>query len=267
MSTAIIRRFSSFALCFLRAGRSGAESSKCATVVDMVGGWLFGWFRSLQESSQITIMLALLGFVGVLGAAIITGFFGLRAPTPSGSNLELVDVSILKESQRATTLDVKVRNTGGQVAFLKEADFEVQRVWELRSAVFAERVRSTYSYDVMLSPKGAPYNRTEKLAQRIDPNGVDRFTLDLALDPRAKLDTETGTIEYVFLIDMNLTYNEDNEVVSSEKVLLVQPLPYENEAYSFRTVRAHNQEVAEEVDSTEGIKSENVERVIRYLSR
>src|SRR5215216_2662671 len=144
------------------------------------------WFRR----QRITIQAAIIGAVAVLAAALITGFFGLLQPFATGisqrlfdtSDLELVDVSFSEESNEATTLDIKVRNTGEKVAYLKEADFRVERTWELRSLHFPIWVPVSQNYDVTLSPSDTPYTRTVKLSQAIEPNEVDRFTFTLALN-------------------------------------------------------------------------------------
>lgn len=195
------------------------------------------------------------------------------------SDLELVDVSFGTESGKATTLDVKVRNTGEKIAYLKEADFRVERVWELRSAASPAVVQVSGNYDVILDPTGAPYVRTFKLSQGVKPNAVDRFTFSLALNERAR---SAADANYVFLTEMDLVYDEDDKVVGSGTLLFVRDVPWQDAELYFprgapgpedanndpfyKAVREHNAQVVDEIGATEGTKSESLEKLIRYIS-
>jgi hypothetical protein len=200
------------------------------------------------------------------------------------SNLELVDASF-EETAEATTLNIKVRNTSGKVAYLKEANFNVEKTWELWSTIFPARVPVSRNHDVTLAPDGAPYTRTVKLSQRIDPNEVDRFTFSFALNDRARAYSEKTN--YVFLISLDLIDDRDNEVASSEKLLFVRELPWQqaesgiktyfpygntgpvvrHQEPSFRAVRAHNAQDVDEISRIEGTKSQSLDKLTRYISQ
>jgi hypothetical protein len=233
--------------------------------------------------------------VGVRAAAIAGGFallvllvevvVPMIAQTWSDeSNLELVDASF-EETAEATTLDIKVRNTSRKVAHLKEANINVEKTWELWSTIFPARVPVSRNHDVTLTPDGAPYTRTVNLSQSIDPNEVERFTFSFALNDRARAYSEKTN--YVFLTTLDLVYVRGDEVASSEKLLFVRELPWQqaesgiktyfphgvpgpvdrHQEPSFRAVRGHNAQVVDEISRIEGTKSQSLNKLIRYNSQ
>lgn len=188
------------------------------------------------------------------------------------SELELVDIN-LKEQARATILDIKVRNVGEKVAYLKEADFKVAKTWELQSNTFPAYLPSSRNYDMLLAPTGAPYKETEKLSQVIGSNKVDRFTFTIGLDPPRR---DPGNIQYVFLLSSDLIYDEDDKVVSGGEFLIVIHQALGPKHYFFPNVppnslsgrwHSHNQEVLGEIRTIEGMKSESLKKLIRQTSQ
>jgi hypothetical protein len=250
----------------------------------MVVRRLSTWFRY----QRVEIRAAIIGLIGV----IILGIVTLLGPITSElfqrsvnrCDLELVDATF-EESAEATTLDIKVRNTGEKVAYLSEANFNVERTWELWSTIFPARVPVSANYDVTLTPAGTPYTRTVKLSQSIDPNEVERFTFTLTLNDRARAYSEKTN--YVFLTTVDLVYDEDDRVTSSEELLFVRELPWQQAESGvktyfpygvpgpvdrhqdpfFRAVRAHNAQVVDEISRIEGTKSQSLEVLIRYISQ
>ncbi len=200
------------------------------------------------------------------------------------SNLELVDASF-EETAEATTLDIKVRNTSEKVAYLREANFNVERTWELRSTIFPGYVPVSRNHDVALTPDGAPYTRSVRLSQSIDPEEVDRLTFTFALKDHER--AYSKKTNYVFLTTVDLVYDRDDKVTSSEKLLFVRELPWQQaesgiETYFpygilgpvdhhqdpfFTAVRAHNAKVVDEISRIEGTKSQSLNKLIRYNSQ
>jgi hypothetical protein len=242
------------------------------------------WFRY----QRVEIQAAIIGLIGV----IILGIFTLFSPITAElfrrsvheSDLEVVDASF-EESAEATSLDIKVRNAGEKVAYLKEANFNVERTWELWSTIFPARVPVSGNNDVALTVAGTPYTRSVELSQSIEPNQVDRFTLTLTLNDRARAHSEK-TI-YVFLTTVDVVYDKDDKFASTEKLLFVRELPWQQaqsgvktyfpsevpgpvdrhqEPY-FKAIRAHNVEVVDEIIRIEGTKSRSLRELIRYISQ
>jgi hypothetical protein len=117
----------------------------------MVVRRVLAWFGHQGVMIRAAIITATVGLIGV----VILVTFTLLGPITSElfqrsvneSDLELVDASF-EESAEATTLDIKVRNTGEKVAYLNEANFNVERTWELWSTIFPGRVPVSGNYDV-----------------------------------------------------------------------------------------------------------------------
>ena len=197
------------------------------------------------------------------------------------SNLELVDASF-EETAEATTLDIKVRNTSEKVAYLREANFNVERTWELWSTIFPGHVPVSRNYDVALTPDGTPYTRTVELSETVDPDEVDRFTFTFALNDRARAYSEKTN--YVFLTTVALVNDEGDKVMASQRLLFVRELPWQQAGSGvktyfpygvpgpvdrhrdpfFRAIRAHNARVLDEISRIEGAKSQSLNKLIRY---
>jgi hypothetical protein len=235
--------------------------------------------------------VALIAAATAIIAAFIAGFYTLLSPITSAivrpgssdANVELVDVSV-RDSGGTSQLDIKVRNTGEEIALIKEADLGVKKTWELRAGGKATGyVPSSHNYDVRSSTSDAPYTKTASLSQGIEPNDVSRFTITLS--------TRVPEVEvgYVFLMTLELVSNEDDEI-ASRNLLFVPYVPWPMEeqisemqkgkklkVFRPRTGRfqleeiysqaalTHNERVADEISGIEGVKSRRLERLIRHF--
>ncbi len=107
-------------------------------------------------------------------------------------------------------LDVKLRNTSSQVAFLKKAVFHVRKVWPLAPFThFFSEVTVSANYDVLFPSRQPPYTVERKLSQSIPSNGVDRFTLTLRPDPLA----------HILLATLELVYDGDGKSIEAGDIL------------------------------------------------
>jgi hypothetical protein len=257
-------------------------------VVDMILSCMLTWFQHQSEGRQVAFVTAIVGFIGVFIAGIFTPLspitWGLVQNGSSKSDLGLVHASF-EETAEATTLDIEVKNTGEGVAYLREANFNVERTWELWSTIFPARVPVSGNNDVTLTPFGIPYTRTVNLSRSIDPYEVDRFRFTLALNDSTRVDSEK-TI-YVFLTTVDLVNDEGDKVLSDERLLFVRDLPWQQAGSgvrtyfpygipgpvdchrdaSFRAIRAHNARVLDEIGRIEGTKSQSLNKLIRYNAR
>lgn len=111
---------------------------------------LQAWWDGLNEASKIAIIAAIIAFFGGLLVAFINAAFNRAAAkvgrTPLGSSLEIVDVVVIQEAGSApmmledsTTLDIKVRNKGDQVAFIKSAVLHVSESEMINFLVSSKR--------------------------------------------------------------------------------------------------------------------------------
>jgi len=246
----------------------------------MVARGLSGWFTRQPVGVRAAVIVGVFALLVVLVEVVVP----MIAQTWSDeSDLELVDAG-LEETAETTTLDIRVRNTSSKVAYLKDANINVEKTWELWSTLFPARVPVSRNYDVTLTPDGAPYTRTLRVSQSIDPNEVERFTFSFALNDRARAYSEKTN--YVFLTTVDLVYGRDDRVSSSEKLLFVRELPWQQaesgiKTYfpygisgpadrhhrpSSRAVRAHNAQVVDEISRIEGSKSQSLGRLVRDIS-
>jgi hypothetical protein len=155
-------------------------------------------------------------------------------------------------------LDVKLRNTGQSIAFLKAAELRVTKVWvfELPFQPYAQP--ATWNYNVTLPLKGAPYTAPFAVSQSIKPNDTDRFTITLANDDGFG----QGTI--VYLLELTLTYDEDDKRVTSKPILVRSNGRWQIEAAYYpggefaKKVREHNKAMVAEISKINALRGDGV---------
>ncbi|MGN7764177.1 hypothetical protein [Paenibacillus sp. 22594] len=131
------------------------------------------------------------------------------------ADIRIVDIAI-DEKGRFPELDIKLRNIGAEVAFLKEISFNISEFYEMIDPQITQfsRVESSYTYDVLLS---GLENKIHPISQEIPPNGVDRFKIKLANtlgDPK---------MPAIYRINLSFFYNEDNCCLNSKEMVLAIP--------------------------------------------
>lgn len=91
------------------------------------------------------------------------------------SELALVGIEVEDDLPEFPKVDVKLRNVGGKTAYLKEAFFHVDKIWDLIFSAKPRMVPVSWEYQIDLPLSGEPYNKRIPLSQAIEPNKVDRF--------------------------------------------------------------------------------------------
>lgn len=181
-----------------------------------------------------------------LGIAIISAFFAiLKTKTPKGgegnlnvsgdknvigdgnilqitnlteekqqSNIKIVDISLNEDKE--FIVDIKLRNIGDQVAYIKEISFDILDYYNMINPQMThyQLVEASHTYDVVL---GKEKQQVFNVSQSIGANEVDRFQVKLA---SSIAETCMVTIYYLTL---SIIYDEDNKVVKSEKYLWAVP--------------------------------------------
>ena len=167
--------------------------------------------------NQPVAVVALIGAGAALVAALIGGVAtaagDLLARAPSDSDLRLVSAEFVSaEADGTPRLDVLLRNPGDKVAFLKRADFVVQRADVLDTTTTSRgAIPPLASYEVVLPSDGLPQRVSVAIAQSIAPNAVDRFSFALYPDVRPGH-------RYGFWIDLALVYDEDNKALERKEL-------------------------------------------------
>lgn len=176
-----------------------------------------------------------------LGIAIISAFFAiLKTKTPKGgegnlnvsgdknvigdgnilqitnlteekqqSNIKIVDISLNEDKE--FIVDIKLRNIGDQVAYIKEISFDILDYYNIINPQMThyQLVESSHTYDVVL---GKEKQQVFNVSQSIGANEVDRFQVKLA---SSIAETRMVTIYYLTL---SIIYDEDNLIFMCLKV-------------------------------------------------
>lgn len=136
------------------------------------------------------------------------------APEKQPSNIKIVDISFNEDN--GIIVDIKLRNVGDQVAFIKEISFDILDYYNMVNPQMThyQLVMPSTTYDVVL---GEEKRQVFKVSQSIGVNEVDRFQVRLA---SSIAETRMVTIYY---LSISIIYDEDNKVVKSENYLLPVP--------------------------------------------
>lgn len=145
----------------------------------------------------------------------------------SDSQVKIVSIEILKDLAYigpsedypisiGTYIDVKLRNTGDTVAFLKEIQFEIEEVIPLEDPriIMYEQVPVSETYDFIMNSDPL---QTLAISQSIPANGVDRF--------RIKILSSSGIhdMDVIYVFKLTFIYDEDNKSVVSARHIAVVP--------------------------------------------
>jgi hypothetical protein len=124
------------------------------------------------------------------GALILAlaGFFPCwPSPPPETGRLELAGLSITDEDAgynlEFPVLDIQLRNTAREVAFVTSAAIEVTRIVRIPPPrLYDDTVKPSQDYGANIPLHDGPTKVTVPLSQQIKPNNVDRFRIILGSD-------------------------------------------------------------------------------------
>jgi hypothetical protein len=188
-------------------------------------------FRGKQSGSRWSwlnagIVVALVGVIGAVLAAVVPHY--LDASTPSAPNLEVDSVtaqsyveqhaSLASDSDGSPgyeTLDFKLRNTGGQLAFITGVRITVHSLRVLQSSDFGTFVPVSALYGFVIPIRTGTF--TAPVSEDIEPGQADRFELNISL-PR-----NTGDAQYIYGISLALVYDKGNAVNAGQMSLDLSP--------------------------------------------
>jgi hypothetical protein len=214
--------------------------------------------------APVTIRVAIVSAVVVIVAAFI-GILPQYCPTRRSADVQLVEARIV-DTDKFPKVDIKLRNSGTGVAFLKGANIRVNRVWRFEPVAAPAEVPVSWNYDVLLAPVDSPYMKTVPISQSIEPDGVDRFTITLGVDAKPTMDV------FVYQVAIELRYNEDERIVRTGDLLYAATTASETAAMTgvpldmARRIWTRNRQLAEEIKSADGAKSARLESFLHQVT-
>lgn len=130
------------------------------------------------------------------------------------SNIKIVDISLEEDGE--FIVDIKLRNIGDEVVFIKEISFDILDYYNMLNPQMThyQLVESSNTYDVILGEKA---QQVFKVSQSIGANEVDRFQVKIASSI-----AETRMVA-IYYLTLSIIYDEDNKVVKSDKYLWAVP--------------------------------------------
>jgi hypothetical protein len=181
--------------------------------------------------------------------------------TPPG--LRVVGV-VADDARPPTTLDVKLRNVGGDVCFAKSVEIDVHAVGALYTFYRPSLQSVTGEYDVDLDPREpTPHVIEVPLAQKIRAGDTDRFVLRFRYPPSFDWFVHNVIVHAT----LRVVYNEDDARTDPVQLLFTVRPPYEVRAMRIEppAVRAQkdaaNRWIYAEMLGLPGAPSPTVERM------
>lgn len=192
----------------------------------------------------------------------------LKQNSSTDSDLRFVDILILEENNELPIIEIKIRNVGSKVAFLKSIEFYVKKTWILYPPINYSVEPISKNYNIFLPlEETTPYTKLETISQSIGPNDVDRFTV--TLDNELPIGKNYG----VYLLKFALIYDEDSKRLESDFYLISAQKPSRvlGEFHpGGRYTESYNAKLGStipEIESTQAIRSKMVEKMIENFHK
>jgi len=137
----------------------------------------------------------------------------------TAAKVQVVDVSIVEDDDYPNPiLDIKLRNSGDEVAFVKSIEFQTVQHWDIFTDNHPSLKSVSAAYEVSIS-ETAPSRAHYKISHEIKPQETDRIQIRLSTE---YFGDPVGLS--IFLLDAEITYNEDNLKGKLPSLLLnIQP--------------------------------------------
>lgn len=136
----------------------------------------------------------------------------------SRSSLHVVDLYELDDTDdaedHATSIEVKLRNSGDEVIFLKEIVFETNKHWEIITDRHHSLVGVSAEYDVEISEIAGDRKKI-KVHHEIKPQETDRIQIRLS----TSYNSDPSGLS-LFLMNVEFVFNEDSSKTFSGPIIL-----------------------------------------------
>lgn len=163
-------------------------------------------FRIINRVVTYLFVLALVAIVLAISAFMVTR---LVPPNRLADGLAMVDVRVI-EKLPFPILDLKFRNPGLEVAYIKALEFDViDRDITVFNAQFYAGP-TTWQYDILLEPRSNESIFSIPVSQIVPPNGTDRFQVVVGQA------SNYGDINFVdYKTKVRVLYNDDRVLESN----------------------------------------------------
>lgn len=163
-------------------------------------------------------------------------------------------------SKQRNAIDIKLRNNGNEIAFIKKVEILVKKRWiffceEENVDYFVAPTTASYAF-TLTSRREPPYVISVNVSHTIKPSEADRFELlsDCTMD---------GNRTFVYLVDILIIYNEDNSTVAKKNLFLTFQ-PYHNKDIYKRDPK--NLKSMQEIKSTLGERTETLDSILQQFN-
>lgn len=174
----------------------------------------------------------------------------IASPERKPAKLELVDIYEKEEDSDVyiPIIEVKLRNSGDEVAFVKQAKFRTLNHWDIHTDHHPSLKEVSATYDLNISENIGSISCL-KIPHEIKPQETDRIEFRLS----TKYFGDPNGLS-IFLLEVSLSYNEDSSTVTS-KLLIHIPYPAIVQGSYFpgysKTTISRNKNTAREILSIE----------------
>lgn len=247
---------------------SGSNQGKDGITRELKTGWGKGVKWALGFVTAFALAIA-----GAIASPIV-GYISHRL-SPDSPNISVFDVAFLPNQRGYDDgLDIRVENTGSQVAYLTNMQVRVVRTWEVQPSVSGQSPPgvyqpSTYKYTYQLpSPGSSGTDVSVLVSQTLPPGGTDRFSVVLKND-QVNFGKPSSSV-FVYLLAVHADYN--GRTTPDRRLLLAAISPGSTVAYhtlgpgATRAAVARNRGVVREmlqVTAVEGPYLQNVVAAVR----
>jgi hypothetical protein len=169
------------------------------------------------------------------------------------------EISLLAErfnDDEPTVIDVVLKNTGGQVGFVKEAVVNVDRIWKLTANhKTITTLLPSERYFVRLSvSQPTPYTVRKQLNQDIRSGEPDRFFLELRTDAPTNVLTD-----YVFLLRVNLITDEGKAIDTGPYLFMTM-----GDSRYTKSLNPNTAKALDEIGLEKGIRSVSLDYLLKH---
>ncbi|WP_343208024.1 hypothetical protein [Anaerolentibacter hominis] len=161
-----------------------------------------GWKKKRSQKGDGTIQVS--GDKNIVGDGNVVQIYA-AAPVKK-SRIKIVDITV--NDEREFIVDIKLRNTGDEVAFLKKISFDIMDYYDLENPQVTEfqMIGPSAEYDVILDDRP---RQEFSISQSIGPNEVDRFELKMASS------TAEARMATIYYLSLSIIYDEDDKTEKS----------------------------------------------------